>query len=120
MLGILISGLKYYHQVTGEPAVGDAIVGAARFLVRDMWEEERGAFRYTSCPKSGVGTTLNYEIMEGIGYAARLSGDKELTRIFVKGTRAALRGRGSSISKSLVQSMRFTPRILFDLSQMEK
>ena len=65
-----------------------------------------------------MGTTLNYEIMEGIGYAARLSGDPELARVFVKGTQAALRGEGSSISKSLVQSMRFTPRILFDIAQM--
>ena len=118
-MGILISGLKYYHEATDDPAVCDTIIGAARFLVRDMWVEERGAFRYTSCPKSSLGTTLNYEIMEGIGYAARLSGDAELAHVFVKGTRTAIRDKGSSISKSLVQSMRFTPRILFDLARIE-
>ena len=78
MVGILLAALKRVHEGTGDQAVGQAIVDGARYLVQNLWEDDVKAFRYTSCPDSHGGGSLNAQILEGIGYAWALSGDEAL------------------------------------------
>jgi len=70
MVGVLMSGLKYYHQVTGDPRVADSIVKAAHFVIDDMWVPDKHGFRYTSCPNTSPSPGLNSLTIEGIAYAS--------------------------------------------------
>ena len=65
---MVVLGILMRH---GDQAVGDAIVAAAHYLIRDMWEDAEGAFHYTSCPGSGVSPSLNAQVLEGLAYAWR-------------------------------------------------
>jgi hypothetical protein len=78
MVGVLMSGLKYYHEVTKDPRVAKSIVKAAHFVIDDMWVPEVHGFRYTSCPNSPPSPGLNSLIIEGIAYANTLKPDPKL------------------------------------------
>jgi hypothetical protein len=90
MVGVLLAALKRFHEETQDEAVGQAIVDAAHYLMRSMWEAPRAAFRYTSCPGSTVVAELNAQILEGIGYAWRLCGDEALKQALLAGLAACL------------------------------
>ena len=53
MVTILLTGMTYYHDVTQEPAVKDAIILGARYLIDEFYSTETHGFRYTSCPEMG-------------------------------------------------------------------
>jgi len=72
------------------PSVRQAIVDAAHYLMRSMWEAPRAAFRYTACPGSTVAAELNAQILEGIGYAWRLCEDEALKQALLAGLAACL------------------------------
>jgi len=78
MVGVLMSGLKYYHEITKDARVADSIVKAAHFVIDDMWVPEAHGFRYTSCPNTGASPGLNSLIIEGIAYANMLKPDPKL------------------------------------------
>ena len=78
MVGIMMNGLRRVHQLTGDRRLEDAITGAARWLLAHTWDSAEGLFRYTPCPNLGThgtsaGNTL--QVIEGLGYAYRLTGD---------------------------------------------
>jgi hypothetical protein len=62
-----------------------------------MWEEQDGAFRYTSCPKTGVSPILTMIMANGLAFAANYSDDAELRdivrRAFSRGL-ATFQGNG--------------------------
>jgi len=117
MVGILLAALKRYHEETGDEAVAESIVAAARYLVRDMWEEEHTAFRYTSCPQSSV-TRSNTQELEGLGYAWRLSRDEELRHVLIAGWEACLStplSAAAPYGKDVSTRLRSMPFILRDV-----
>jgi hypothetical protein len=119
MVGVLMSGLKYYAESTGEKRVKDSVVRAAHFMINDMWIPEAGAFRYTSCPATRPAPGLNLLICEGIAYAWRQSKEPELRRITLDAMNVVVEqmdGRGKNISMEL----RSTARQLFDVVEMLK
>lgn len=120
MVGVLLAALKRYHEETQDQAVGAAIVAAARYLMRSMWEPELNAFRYTSCPASRTAAELNAQILEGVGYAWRLSGDTELRNALVAGLAACLTTPHNSTTppdgKDISSRMRSLPFIMYDIA----
>ena len=117
MVGILLVGLKLYHQATGDPRAAESILRGAKFLVRDMWDEESAGFRSTSCPHSRVSTDNFQHGIAGIAYAWRLSGDAELGRILgraVPNAIEALQAHGRILGSQL----RAAPEVLYALAQM--
>lgn len=118
MVGILTAALKRYHEETGDRAVGDAIVAAAHYLIRDMWEDAEGAFHYTSCPGSGVSPSLNAQVLEGLAYAWRVSRDEGLRRIVLAAWDACLETALSTTppyGKDVSMRLRSMPFILQDV-----
>ena len=113
MVGILLAGLKAYHQATGDKSVEEAIIRAAHYLVRDVWEPEVDGFRYTSCPDSSKGTG-NIRKLLGISYAYRLTGDERLGAVARRGTAAGIRSLSGS-GKGLSAHGRFAPYVLHDV-----
>ena len=119
MVGILLVGLKLYHQATGDPQAAESILRGASFLVRDMWDEESAGFRSTSCPHSRVSTDNFQHGIAGIAYAWRLSGDPELRRILgmaVPNAIEALQAHGRILGSQL----RAAPEVLYAMAQMAK
>ena len=81
MLGVLMTGLKMYYDATLDERAADDTVGIARFICDTMWDEERYAFRYTSCPETGASHGSMWIMMEGLGFAAARTDDERLKRI---------------------------------------
>jgi hypothetical protein len=117
MVGVLLSALKRFHQITHDPAVGASIVAGARWLVSNMWVREAGMFRYTSCPDSPLLSIFNIMILEGLGYAWRLSGEVELYEVFGAALATVLSGLGTLgvDGKNLSKHMRSLCFILDEL-----
>ena len=120
MVAILLTGLKVYHQATGDPRIPEAMRRAARFLIDDMWVEEVEGFRYTSCPKTGAGTWSNFMIFDGALYAARLTGDKVIPQYAVRGMRRAFKNGISGFGKSISQQTRVLPHIVYELQLLQE
>lgn len=116
MVGVLLAALKRFHEETEDAAVGQAIVDAAHYLIHSMWEAGHGAFRYTSCPRSAVAGELNTQILEGIGYAWRLSGDETLKQTLLVGLAVCLTTPADSttppVGKDISARMRNMPFIM--------
>ena len=117
MVGILLVGLKFYHQATGDPRAAESILRAAKFLVRDMWVEESAGFRSTSCPYARVSTDNFQHGLAGIAYAWRLSGDPELGRILRRSVPKAIEALQAQ-GRILGSQLRAAPEVLYALAQM--
>jgi hypothetical protein len=81
MAGVLMTGMKRFYEETGREQVANDIVGIARFIVETMWVPEENGFRYTSCPKTGVGASSGGIICEGLAFAANRTNNEELREI---------------------------------------
>jgi len=124
MVGILLTGLKWYHLETQDPRVAQSITRGAHFLIDDLWEEDVGGFRYTSCPKSSKGPWSNFLLFDGIGYAYRLSQqagkpDVKLAEHLRKGTEPAIKSM-SGMGKSFSQFIRVAPHFMGLLAELNE
>lgn len=119
MVGVLLTGLKWYHLETGDERVARAIHLGSRFLIADMWVPEVQGFRYTSCPTSSVGPWSNLLLFDGMGYAYRLTGDKDLARVLAQGTDAAIQSL-SGWGKSYTMYIRVAPHVLGLLAELRE
>ena len=117
MVGILLAGMKLYHQATGDSAVADAIVRGAEFLIDDMWVDDSDGFRYTSCPESSLCTDNFHRGIDGIGYAWRISGSEMCAGILPRATQMAI-DRLSPSGKSISASLRHAPSVLRDVAHL--
>ena len=118
MVGVLLSGLKRYHQATGDAAAAELIVGACEFLIREHWLAAENAFRYTRCPKSGTSGARNSLILEGPAYAYRLSGDERFKDAVLNGFHEGLKGAAHAaqpIGKHFGERACVAPHILYDI-----
>ena len=117
MVGVLLSGLKRYYNLSGDEAVGVAIVGGARWLIRETFDHESGYFRYTSCVNRSLGGNFQCTqwVLEGLAAAWEISGDAEIGRVLEDGLRAiGLFPEGIShlgLGKAMAQQMRYVPTI---------
>ncbi len=114
MVAILLSGLKYYHDVTGEPAVKEAIIRGARYLLDECYSEEVHGFRYTSCPKTRYRAGASPLMVEGIARAYLWTKDDRFKDVLTNGL--ALGAGGSSYGKGFSMYYRCAPRVLADLA----
>lgn len=124
MVGVLLTGLKWYHLETQDPRVADSLIRGSHFLIDDLWEEDVGGFRYTSCPKSSKGPWSNFLLFDGIGYAYRLTQqagkpDAKLADHLRKGTAPAIKSM-SGMGKSFSQFIRVAPHFVGLLAELEE
>ena len=83
MVSLLMAGLKRYHQITRDPRVGRCIVRAAHYVIDSYWVAETRTFRYTNCPHIWVHVSMNPQMLEGLGYAWRLSKSRVIGEVLV-------------------------------------
>jgi len=83
MIGVLMAGLKRYHQITKDPRVRTCIVRAAHYVVDVHWSPDLKVFRYTNCPHIWANVSMNPQMIEGLGYAWRLSKSDRIAEALV-------------------------------------
>jgi hypothetical protein len=116
MVTILLTGMTYYHDVTQDPAVKEAIMLGARYLVDEFYSDEVHGFRYTSCPEMRYRPGISPMYAEGIARAYRWTGDQRLLAPLTTGL--MLGAGGSSYGKGFSQYYRSAPRLLADLAEV--
>ena len=119
MVAVQLTGLRWFHEATGDPRVARSIHLGARFLIDDMWVPSVNGFRYTSCPVSSAGPWVNFLVFDGMRYAYQLTGDKDLARILSVGTDAAI-GSMSGMGKSFSMYIRVAPHALEALARLRE
>lgn len=117
MAGVLLSGLRRFHELTGDARVAAAIVRGARWLIASTYDRERRGFRYTSCPeKPGPSAEYTIPVLDGIAYAFALDGDPALGAVVASGLDALGGDWGNldhlGLGKLLCWQSRFAPSIL--------
>jgi hypothetical protein len=113
-VGVLIDGLHMYYAVTQSEEVRDAIINASRFLVKDLWDEKSGFFKYTSCKTmayTGSGT-----FQSTIAYGAKLSHDIKLLEASYMSLEKVMEGASAS-GKSLSTLMLRFPHLLHTVEE---
>ena len=126
MVGILLNGLKLYHQATGDPRVADAIVRGAEFLIDDMWVDDANGFRYTSCPQSQLSTDNFHRGIDGIAYAWRISHSPRFESVLRRATQEAIEtdsfgkagDEGNPLGKAISAGLRSSPYVLYDVAHL--
>ncbi len=116
MVAILLTGMTYYHDVTHEPAVKEAIIRGAHFLVDDMYSEEVHGFKYTSCPNMRHRAGVSPLYVEGIARAFRWTKDENFLDPLTNGL--AYGAGGSGYGKGFSMYYRAAPRLLADLAEV--
>ena len=123
MICVLVSGLKRYHHLTGGPAVAEAIIGGARWLINETFDHDSGYFRYTSCPNRSLGGTFQCTqwALEALAAAWELSGDAEIGAYLKRGLpvigQYPARLSHLGVGKAMSQQMRYVPTILASLAK---
>ncbi len=114
MVALLLSGIKYYHEMTGEPEAKEALIAGAYYLLDECYSEDHAGFRYTSCPKMKYSRGTIPYMVEGIARAYLWTGDKRfahpLTVALPLGQRGSDYGSGSYY--------RGGPRVLADMQAL--
>jgi hypothetical protein len=114
MVAILLTGLTYYHDVTQEPAVKEAIIRGAHYLLDECYSDETHGFRYTSCPNTRYGSGASPLMVEGVARAYRWTEDERFLDPLTHGL--ALGAGGSAYGKGFSMYYRCAPRLLADLA----
>ena len=115
MVAILLSGLKYFHDVTGDERVKECIIRGARYLLDETYSDEVAGFRYTSCPKTSYRAGASPLMVEGIARAYLWTKDERFRRVLTEALPKA--AGGSSYGKGFSMYYRCAPRVLADLAE---
>ena len=123
MVGVLLSALRRYHDLTGDHRVAEAITGGVRWLVEHTYDAAAGHFRYTSCAQAGDGPSAQFsvQVLEGLADANRIAPSaaiatilrQNLADIGLAGEEVFGRPR---VGKALTQEARYIPTLLWALT----
>ncbi len=118
MVGVLMVGLKRFHEATGDARVSGAIVRAADYCIEAMWVPESRAFRYTCCPSSYV-HPADMGMLKGIAAAYQFTGAERFKQILLAGVETAIGGRRPrphrGAGKSICMPMRGALQVIASL-----
>ena len=115
MVSILLTGMIYYHDVTQDPDVRQAIILGTRYMVDEFYCDQVHGFRYTSCPEMAYRPGLIPMYAEAMARVYLWTGDERFVDPLTNGL--ARRAGGSAYGKSFSQYYRSAPRLLADLSE---
>ena len=94
MVAILLTGLNYYYDVTGDPRSRTSIIHGAHYLLDESYSDEVHGFRYTSCPNMQY--SPGRVAADGRGDRAGLSLDARRALPPTRSTDGLPRGAGGS------------------------
>ncbi len=112
LIGILLSGLKDFHEETGDPAVARSLIAGARWVLLS-WDEKAKAWPYSASvtgePVYQRYVALNNLICESLPYAGELTGERRFFDVAERALAATLDSDLPSWGKSLAQYLHFAP-----------
>ncbi len=114
MQGVLGVGMREYYLETGDERIAEAVVDAARYVIEQMWVEDRECFRYTSCPESSITPSRSDTLAGLLLFAHELSGDPFFSDIAQRSMALGFQHLGS------VSHLRWTPYIVYALDRLER
>ena len=119
-MGILLHGLRFYYEITGDERAKTAVIRGASWLIDKAFDEKVGKFRYrTGCPKLPGGIVFWTITLEGITYAGKLSGDPRFVKFVVTWLPEVLTPLRPGVSgKSFAMETRLLPHVLCLLEGM--
>lgn len=109
MEGMMLCALSRYHRITKDPEVLRAISVGIDQMIRECWEEDRKAFRYTACPISPITYSLFPLVSEAMAYEIALTKNPEHLRVFRECMMTAIQKDSNGFGKSFAQWLHFTP-----------
>jgi len=121
LMGVLLAGLKDYHEETGDPAVAKSLISGARWVTKS-WDDDAGGWPYSASTTgepyyTKVTPSLNMLIVEPVAYAGKLTGEEEFLRVARAAFAAVTRSDPPAIGKSVAQKMHFAPGTMGLLQQ---
>jgi len=120
LIGVLLGGLKDYHEVTHDPAAEKSLLAGVQWVVKS-WDENAEGWPYSATPTGEPlykpSTSLNTLIMEPVAYAGVLTSDEKLVHLVETALAATVRGGPEAFGKSLAQKMHYTSGTLALLQQ---
>jgi len=121
LIGVLLAGLKDYHEATGDPAVAKSFISGARWVLKS-WDEEATGWPYSASTSGepyydNVSPSLNMLIIESLAYAGKLTGDEEFLNVTEKAFAAVARSNPPSDGKSVAQKIFFATGVMASLQQ---
>jgi len=114
MQGILGCGLREYFRETGDERVPPAVVDSARYIIEQMWVEEKEAFRYTSCRQSSVTASRSDTLAGLLLFAHEFSHDPRIADVAVRSMNLGFEHLSS------VAHLRWTPYIVYALDRLQR
>lgn len=109
MEGLMLCALTRYHRITKNSEVSKAISVGIEQMIRECWEEDKKAFRYTACPLSSITYSLLPLASEAMAYEIFLTKNTEHQRIFREGAITAIQKGSNGFGKSFAQWLHFGP-----------
>jgi len=119
-MGILLHGLRFYYEITGDERAKTAIIRGASWLIDKAFDYDVGKFRYrTGCPKLPGGIVFWTITLEGITYAGKLSGDPRFAKFILDWLPEVLEPLRPGVpGKKFAMETRLIPHILYLLDSM--
>ncbi len=93
MVGVLLTGMTRYHEVTGDARVAASVTRGVRYLMSDAWVPELRGFRYSTCPlalPTRGQDPLNFLVLAGVVLAHRETGEPKFRLVLIEATEEAL------------------------------
>jgi hypothetical protein len=123
LIGILLSGLKDYHEQTQDPAGAKSLVAGADWVI-SSWDEARRAWPYSASPTGAalydqwyIG--MNNLVCEALPYVSRITGDPHYAHVARVAFEALTEEGLPADGKSLGQHLYFAPSIMGGLLSAE-
>ena len=121
MVGVLLTGLRRFYELTDDMRTAEAIVGGAHWLLDKTYVPEARQFRYTSCPNRAgpsVGTTMM--IVEALADAYKFAQGPRLSEalqhsLVCVGSSDETPQREPRYGRSLSMEARYIPTMLHTL-----
>ena len=119
LLGILLSSLKDYHEVTGDPKAEKAFLAGVDWVCQSYDAKNMG-WPYSAL-KDGesVGpafSSLNMLIIDGIAYAAKITGQEKYANIAQNAMTSRIIGGPGAVGKSMAQAIIYSDSIMRNLN----
>ena len=116
LIGVLLAGLKDYHEQTGDPAVAKSLIAGARWIMKS-WDEDAEGWPYSATTEgrplyTKVGHGLNNLIAEPLAYVGKLTGEERFLEVAGAAFAAVARSGAPSFGKSVAQKMHFVPGLM--------
>ena len=123
LIGILLNGLKNYHEVSNNPDAARSIIAGAKWF-STAWDDSALGWPYSAAPDgkpygSACASCLNLLIAPSVAYAANLSGNKQLYDISEKSLRSSIFMTSCSVGKDIGELTVFTPELMTELYQWQ-